>query len=100
VPMSQAALGTEVEVPTLDGPERIRLEPGVESGTVIRLRGRGVPHLGRRGRGDLFLTVLVETPKPRSKEERALLERLSELRGETPARGPGLVGSLRKLLER
>jgi len=101
VPMTQAALGAEVEIPTIDGePETVRLEPGVESGTVLRLRGRGVPHLGRRGRGDQFVTVVVETPKPKSKEERALLERLAELRGERPGKGEGLVGKLRKLLDR
>lgn len=88
VPMVQAALGAELELETLDGPERVKLEPGTESGTVIRLRGKGIPHLGRRGRGDLFLTVHVETPRDLRREERSLLERLAELRGEpAPARG-------------
>src|SRR5712691_6523450 len=99
VPMSQAALGADVEIPTLEGPERVRLEPGVASGSVLRLRGKGVPHLGRRNRGDLFVTVQVETPKPQSKEERQLLERLAELRSEGPEKGKGLVGKLRKLLD-
>src|SRR5712691_828630 len=99
VPMSQAALGADVEIPTLEGPERVRLEPGVASGSVLRLRGKGVPHLGRRNRGDLFVTVQVETPKPQSKEERQLLQRLAELRGEGPEKGKGLVGKLRKLLD-
>jgi molecular chaperone DnaJ len=100
VPMTQAALGTEVEIPTLDEPELIRLEPGTGSGTIIRLRGRGLPHVGRRARGDLFVTVEVETPKAGSKEERALLERLAELRREGPAQGKGPVGKLRKLPEK
>lgn len=99
VPMTQAALGAEVEIPTLEEPEHVKLEPGVASGTVLRLRGHGVPNLNRRGRGDLFVTVVVETPKARSKEERALLERLAELRGERPGKGKGLAGQLRKLLE-
>jgi molecular chaperone DnaJ len=99
VPMTLAALGTEVEVPTLEGDERIRIEPGTPSGTVIRLRGKGIPHLGRRGRGDLFVTVLVETPKPRSKEERELLERLADSRGESTEDGKGLTGKVRKLLD-
>jgi molecular chaperone DnaJ len=99
VPMTQAALGAEIEIPTLDGePERVRLDPGVESGAILRLRGRGVPTIGRRGRGDLFVTVEVETPNPKSKEERQLLERLAEIRGERPAPGDGPVGRLRKLL--
>ncbi len=82
VSMVQAALGAELEVETLDGGERIRLEAGTESGTVIRLRGKGIPNLGRRGRGDLFLTVYVETPKGLKKDERAVLEQLAKLRGE------------------
>jgi len=90
VPMVQAALGAELELQTLDGPEHVKLEPGTESGAVIRLRGKGIPHLGRRGRGDLFLTVHVETPRDLRKEERALLERLAELRGE-PANARGAV---------
>jgi molecular chaperone DnaJ len=100
VPMTQAALGADVEIPTLDGSELARVDPGTESGTVIRLRGHGVPNLGRRGRGDLFVTVIVETPKPRSKEERALLERLAELREEPSGKGRKPVGTLRKLLDR
>ena len=99
VSMTQAALGAEVEIPTLEGEEKVRLAPGTESGAVLRLRGKGAGQLGRRGRGDLFVTVLVETPTPRSKEERALLERLAELRGEMPRKGEGLTGRLRKLLE-
>jgi molecular chaperone DnaJ len=100
VPMTQAALGADVEIRTLNGSERIRLDPGTESGTVIRLRGQGVPNLGRRGSGDLFVTVVVETPKPRSKEERALLERLAELRDEPSEKGGKPLGTLRKLLDR
>jgi molecular chaperone DnaJ len=99
VPMTLAALGTEVEVPTLEGTETIRIEPGTPSGTVIRLKGQGIPHLGRRGRGDIFLTVLVETPKPKSKEERTLLERLAEARGEKAEGGKGLAAKVRKLLD-
>lgn len=99
VPMTTAALGAELEIPTLEGPHPIRLEPGTDSGTVLRLRGKGVPHLGRRGRGDLFVTVVVETPKPASREERALIERLAALRGdEAAAKGRGLAGKLRKLI--
>jgi molecular chaperone DnaJ len=99
LPMTQAALGTEVEVPTLEGAERIRIEPGTASGTVIRLRGKGIPHIGRRGRGDLFVTVLVETPKPKSKEERDLLERLARTRGESSEDGKRQGAKVRKLLD-
>jgi molecular chaperone DnaJ len=99
VPMTLASLGADVEIPTLDEPEVVRLEPGTESGAILRLRGKGVPNLGRRGRGDLYVTVVVETPEPRSKEERQLLQRLAEIRGERPNKGTGVRGKLRKLLE-
>jgi molecular chaperone DnaJ len=99
VPMTQAALGAEVKIPTLEGEELVHIEPGTASGTVLRLRGRGVPHLGRRGRGDLYVTVQVQTPTPASKEERQLMERLAELRGETAGGSRGMFGSLRKLLD-
>lgn len=89
VPMVQAALGADLEVEALDGRERVRIEPGTGSGTVLRIRGRGIPNLGRRGRGDLFLTVRVETPARLSREERGLLERMAELRGEAVGKAAG-----------
>jgi molecular chaperone DnaJ len=98
VPMTLAALGTELDVPTLEGTERVRIEPGTASGTVIRVRGQGIPHLGRRGRGDLFVTVVVETPKPKSNEERALLEQLARARGEAPEDGKARTAKVRKPL--
>jgi molecular chaperone DnaJ len=82
VSMAQAALGVDVEVETLDGTEVMRIEPGTESGAIIRLRGRGIPNLNRRGRGDLFVRVNVRVPSDLKRKERELLERLAELRGE------------------
>jgi molecular chaperone DnaJ len=96
VPFTLAALGGEVELLTLDGPEHVRIEAGTMSEQTVRLKGRGVPHLGRRGRGDLFVTMHVETPEPRSKEERALIERLAELRGESHGKGNVRPGTLRR----
>jgi molecular chaperone DnaJ len=96
VSMTQAALGAGFEVETLDGPERVDVDPGTPSGTTVRLRGKGVPNLGRRGRGDLFLTVHVATPEPASKEERRLLERLAELRGEPTGKRSSTTGALRR----
>ena len=102
VPMTMAALGSDLDIPTLDGePQRVRLEPGTESGSILRLRGQGIPNLGRRGRGDLYVTVVVETPKDLSKEERALLERLGELRGEVSKdRADRPTGRIRKLRQK
>jgi molecular chaperone DnaJ len=96
VPLTQAALGAEIEVQTLDGAERVRIEPGTESGELIRLRGRGVPNLNRRGRGDLFLTVHVTVPAELSKEERRLLEQLARTRGEVATRKDPAAGRLRR----
>jgi molecular chaperone DnaJ len=96
VPMVQAALGAEVEIETLDGPDRVDVEPGTPSGTSVRLRGKGVPNLGGRGRGDLFLTLQVTTPKPGSTQERELLERLAELRGEPAGKRASVRADLKR----
>lgn len=92
ITMTQAALGAELAIETLDDVERVRIEAGMESGTILRLRGKGVPNLNRRGRGDLYVTIHVVTPAALSKEERGLFERLAELRGEaTSKRDPTRV---------
>src|SRR3712207_8268115 len=82
VSITQATLGAELEIEGLDAVERITVEPGTESGTVIRLKGKGVPNLNRHGRGDMFVTLHVVTPRDLSRVERDLLARLAELRGE------------------
>lgn len=87
VPMTRASLGGDVRIETLDGTESIKLDAGTPNGAVHRLKGKGVPHLRRRGRGDLLVTILVDTPKPRSREERRLLEQLADVRGETGEAG-------------
>ena len=71
------ALGGTVEVPTLDGHESFKMPEGTQSGTVFRLRGKGMPDVSGRGRGDLFFTVQAVTPKKLNKEQRAALEQLS-----------------------
>lgn len=96
VPMVQAALGAEIEVETLDGIERVELQPGVAPGTTIRLRGKGIPNLGRRGRGDLFLTVSVETPRELTKEQRRLLEEFARARAEPAGKRASARATLRR----
>ena len=96
VTITQATLGGAIEIETMDGPERLRIDPGTESGSVIRLKGRGVPHLQRRGRGDLFVTLHVVTPRDLSTEERSLLERLAELRGESSGGNGAAPRALRR----
>ncbi len=84
--VTQVTLGADIELETLDGIEHLRIEAGTESGTVIRLRGKGVPNINRRGRGDLYVTVHVITPTDLSREERKLLEQLAEIRGEVTSK--------------
>jgi molecular chaperone DnaJ len=72
------ALGGEIVVPTLDGPERMKVPDGTQTGTTLRLRGKGMPDVNGRGRGDLLVTVQVQTPKKLNKEQRHLLEQLSK----------------------
>src|SRR4028119_2159285 len=71
----EAALGTEVEAPTLEGSRPVRLEPGTQPGTTHALRGEGMPRLRRRGRGDLKVVVDVMVPSRLSGEQRESLQR-------------------------
>ncbi|MCB9741142.1 MAG: J domain-containing protein [Alphaproteobacteria bacterium] len=81
VPISfpQAALGCELRVPTLSGPTHIKVPPATPSGKILRLTGRGLPRLDRKGKGDLHLRLTIETPAELSPEQRSLLERLESL---------------------
>lgn len=77
---SQAALGTSVSVPTIDGNVSYEIQPGTQTGTKFRLRGKGVPHLNNnRYRGDQYVTVTVVTPTNLSKRQKELFEELAEL---------------------
>ncbi|MSO55388.1 MAG: molecular chaperone DnaJ [Acidobacteria bacterium] len=73
------ALGGTIDVPTLDGHESYKVPEGTQSGTVFRLRGKGIPDVSGRGRGDLFFTAQAVTPKKLTKEQRALLDQLSKV---------------------
>ena len=79
--IAQAVLGAEVEVPTLDGPKRVRIPPGTQPGKVLRLRGLGVPHLRGNGRGDMLVTVNVHIPTQLTDEQRSLFEQLAQSLG-------------------
>jgi molecular chaperone DnaJ len=78
VPAPAAALGTTVSVPTLDGDQEIDVPAGTQPGTVVTLRGKGMPSIGRRGRGDQQVVLNVVIPRKLSRRQRELLE---ELRG-------------------
>jgi molecular chaperone DnaJ len=84
VSIAQAALGSRVKVPTIEGDEEIEVKPGTQPGTELRLRGRGVPHLRRAGvRGDLHVLVNVAVPTKLTKRQRELLETYAAESGET-----------------
>jgi len=78
----QAALGARIEIPTLDGSDILKIPAGVQSGEILRLKGKGVQDVAGRKKGDLFVRIQVRTPQGLSKEQKTLLARLAELRGE------------------
>ena len=84
--IGQAALGSKLHVPTLDGQHELTVPPGTQTGDTFRLQGRGVPHLRRSGRGDEIVTVFVKTPINLTEEQRDLLRRLATtFSGDPPA---------------
>ena len=93
--MTQAALGAHIEFETLDGNEDLVVPAGTQTGKQLRLRGRGVPSVRGRGRGDLLVHVFVETPTDLSKEHEEMLRRMAAERGEQVA--PPDAGLLSKI---
>jgi molecular chaperone DnaJ len=87
VSMAQAALGGAVEIGALDGVETLKLDHSTQPGEVYRLRGRGLPHIGGGGRGDLHVIIKVEIPKHLNDRQRQLLAELAESLGEKPPDG-------------
>ena len=80
ISVADAMLGCEIQVPALDGPQRLKLEPGTQSGTVERLRGKGLPSVNGYGssRGDLYVKILVWIPRKLSRSEREAIEKLRD----------------------
>ena len=77
VPYPTMVLGGDVSVPTLNGDARVNVPKGTQAGTRVRLKGKGMPNVSGRGRGDLFVELIVDTPRRVSKDQRALLEQLA-----------------------
>lgn len=92
----QAALGAEVEVPTLDGKVKYTIPEGTQTGTVFRLRGKGVPYLNSSGRGDQFVTVNITTPKTLTREQKDLLRQYGEATGECEGVKSGIFEKKRR----
>jgi molecular chaperone DnaJ len=101
ITFSTAALGDEIEVPTLDGKVKLKIPPGTAGGQIFRLKGKGIPNRRGYGRGDEHVRVIVETPKKLSKQQRQLLKELSSLSGdkEYPQRAD-FISKVKKLYEK
>jgi molecular chaperone DnaJ len=89
---AQAALGTEVEVPTLDGKTKLKIPAGNQTGKVFRLKNKGIPHLRRNGSGDLLVTLFVVTPQSLTEKQRQLFHEMADSLG--PAKGHHQKGRL------
>ena len=88
ISFTQAACGAEIEVPTLDGKVRYSIPEGTQTGATFRLRGKGIPYVGYKNRGDQYVTVVVETPTHLTKEQKDLLRKFDEVTADsaTPKR--------------
>jgi molecular chaperone DnaJ len=80
----QAALGAEVDVPTLEGTSVVNIEAGTQPGTLLRMKGKGIPHLQSRGRGDQIIHLNVYVPTSLSSSEKKQLQDLAEAKHFTP----------------
>jgi len=89
ITFAQAALGVEMEVPTVTGKVRLTVPAGIQSGEVLRLRGRGLPELHGRGTGDQFVRVFVWTPERLSAEQEEALQALRDVEDPAPDRPDG-----------
>jgi molecular chaperone DnaJ len=100
VTMVQAALGAEIDVPTLDGKVKLKIPAGTQSGKVLRLRSKGLPTLRTTSRGDQLLHIFVETPTHLSRGQRELLERFAEQSEDRASpQHKGFIDKLRELFE-
>ncbi len=84
-----AALGTSVEIPTLEGKAKIKIEPGTQPGKVLRLKGKGIPRLNSYQRGDLLVNITVWTPQHLSADEKRIMEKLRDSENFKPKPGKG-----------
>ncbi|AYA37176.1 molecular chaperone DnaJ [Hymenobacter oligotrophus] len=94
-----AALGASVEVPTIEGKVKVKIDPGTQAGKILRLRGKGIPDLNGYGKGDQLIHINVWTPKSVTNDERALLEKLRSSPNFTPSPGKNEKGFFEKVKE-
>jgi molecular chaperone DnaJ len=86
---ADAALGTSVDIPTLDGKAKIKVDAGTQGGKVLRLKGKGLPSINGYGKGDLLVNISVWTPQHLSSEEKKVLEQLRTSDNFRPNPGKG-----------
>lgn len=98
ISVAQAALGEEIEIPTLDGKATLKIPAGTQSGKTFRLRGRGIPALHGYGKGDQLVQVVVWVPTSLSAEEKRLLKQLSEMPGFKPPKDKSFFEKLKETL--
>ncbi len=82
ISFTQAALGCEMELPTLDGKEKIKIMPGTQNNSLLTLKGKGIPYMRGHGRGNQIISIIVDTPTRLTEKQRQLLEEFAKLRGE------------------
>jgi molecular chaperone DnaJ len=89
ISFADAALGASVEVPTIDGKAKLKIDAGTQAGKILRLKGKGIPEVNSYHRGDELIYVNIWTPKALSKEERELVEKLQASPNFKPQPGKG-----------
>jgi molecular chaperone DnaJ len=95
IPFTQATLGTNLKIDSFDGKVEVEVPPGTQPGETLVVKGQGVSHLGRGGRGDLLVRVGVKVPTGLSGEEDQLIRKFAALRGEDVSEHQGLIGKIR-----
>ena len=99
ISFTQAACGAEIEVPTLDGKVRYTVPEGTQTGTTFRLKGKGIPYVGYKNRGDQYVTVTVETPTKLTKEQKELLKQFEEASKDAHPKRKSFFDKLKKNFE-
>jgi molecular chaperone DnaJ len=99
ISIADAALGTHIEVPTIEGKAKVKIDPGTQSGKVLRLKGKGLPDLNSYSRGDILVNINVWTPQHLSKEEKKIMEDLREAENFKPNPGKRDKGFFERMKE-
>ncbi len=91
ISITQAALGAEIEVPAIDGKVSLRIPPGTQTGTLFRIRDRGIPHLSGHGKGDELVRIMVEVPQHLNEKQKELLKELAKSFGENEPKDESFI---------